>query len=94
MPHADATQALEIYRHFCKQTQFVCEYLGIAKKLQNLLNVPVPNLKHVRLRSSYSMLCLSIYQAPVSLAEALQEYLVDPNFEQNRLEYKNAKMVA
>ncbi len=37
------------------------------------------------------MLCLSIYQAPVSLAGALEEYLDDPNFEQNRIEYKNAK---
>lgn len=30
----------------------------------------------------------SFYQAPVSLAGALQEYLDDPNFEQNRLEYR------
>lgn len=30
-------------------------------------------------------------QAPVSLAGALQEYLDDPNFEQNRIEYKLQK---
>lgn len=30
-------------------------------------------------------------QAPVSLAGALQEYLDDPNFEDNRLEYKANK---
>lgn len=30
-------------------------------------------------------------QAPVSLAGALQEYLNDPNFEQNRIEYKANK---
>ena len=30
-------------------------------------------------------------QAPVSLAGALQEYLNDPNFEQNRIEYKASK---
>ncbi|KAG9223666.1 hypothetical protein CCMSSC00406_0008549 [Pleurotus cornucopiae] len=72
MSHIDAKEALAIYRHFCNQTERVVEYLGVAKKLQNLLNVPIPNLKH----------------APVSLAGALQEYLDDPNFEQNRLEYR------
>lgn len=33
-------------------------------------------------------------QAPVSLAGALQEYLNDPSFEQNRVEYKNNKAIA
>ncbi|KAF9054466.1 ANTH domain-containing protein [Panaeolus papilionaceus] len=78
MSHIDAEDALKIYRRFCKQTEAVVEFLGVAKKLQNLLNVPVPNLKH----------------APVSLAGALQEYLDDPNFEQNRLEYKANKAAA
>ncbi|KAG5647842.1 hypothetical protein DXG03_007766 [Asterophora parasitica] len=78
MSHIDATEALAIYRHFCKQTERVVEFLGVAKKLQNLLNVPIPNLKH----------------APVSLAGALQEYLEDPAFEQNRIEYKASKSVA
>ena len=50
MSHVDAEQALSIYRHFCKQAEYVVEYLGVAKKLQNLLNVPIPNLKHVRYR--------------------------------------------
>ncbi|KAF9269064.1 ANTH-domain-containing protein [Marasmius fiardii PR-910] len=75
MSHVDAEEALSIYRHFCKQTEKVVEYLGVGKKLQNLLNVPIPNLKH----------------APVSLAGALEEYLNDPNFEQNRIEYKTNK---
>lgn len=48
MSHIDAAEALSIYRHFCKQTEHVTEYLGVAKKLQNLLNVPIPNLRHVR----------------------------------------------
>ncbi|TRM60781.1 ANTH domain-containing protein [Schizophyllum amplum] len=72
MSHVDAEAALKIYKHFCKQTEKVVEFLGVARKLQNLLNVSIPNLKH----------------APVSLASALQEYLDDPNFEQNRVEYK------
>ena len=47
MSHIDAEQSLAIYRHFCKQTDRVVEYMGIARKLQNLLNVPIPNLNHV-----------------------------------------------
>ena len=47
MSKIDAKDALEIYRHFCKETERVVEYLGVAKKLQNLLNVPIPNLRHV-----------------------------------------------
>jgi len=47
MSKIDAQSALDIYRHFCKQTERVVEYLGVATKLQNLLNVPIPNLKHV-----------------------------------------------
>ncbi|KAF8141827.1 ANTH domain-containing protein [Boletus edulis] len=75
MSKYDAEEALSIYRNFCDQTERVVEYLGVAKKLQNLLNVSIPNLKH----------------APVSLASSLQEYLDDPNFERNRLEYKASK---
>jgi hypothetical protein len=33
-------------------------------------------------------------QAPVSLVGALEEYLKDPNFEQNRIEYKANKDAA
>ncbi|EJD43849.1 ANTH-domain-containing protein [Auricularia subglabra TFB-10046 SS5] len=78
MSKVDATSALQIYRHFCKQAERVLEYVAVAKKLQNLLNVPVPNLRH----------------APVSLAGALEEYLNDTNFEQNRIEYKTNKALA
>ncbi|KAI0734036.1 ANTH domain-containing protein [Fomitopsis betulina] len=78
MFRTDAEEALNLYRHFCKETERVVEYLGVAKKLQNILNVPIPNLRH----------------APVSLAGALEEYLRDPNFEQNRIEYKANKEAA
>lgn len=37
---------------------------------------------------------LKCNQAPVSLAGALQEYLDDPNFEQNRIEYRANKDAA
>lgn len=51
MSHIDAKEGLTIYRHFCKQTEHVTEYFGVAKKLQNLLNVPIPNLRHVSITS-------------------------------------------
>ena len=47
MSRVDAETALGIYRNFCKQTDNAVEYLSIASKLQNLLHVPIPNLKHV-----------------------------------------------
>ncbi|KAF8493258.1 ANTH domain-containing protein [Russula emetica] len=78
MSHVDAEQALVVYRHFCKQADQAVEFLGVAKKLQNIVNVPIPSLKH----------------APVSLVAALEQYLNDPNFEQNRIEYKANKDAA
>lgn len=30
----------------------------------------------------------------MSLAKTLEEYLKDPNFEENRLEYRNSKIIA
>ncbi|KIY43090.1 ANTH-domain-containing protein [Fistulina hepatica ATCC 64428] len=78
MSHVDAVEALKIYRNFCKQTELVVEYLAVARKMENILNVSIPNLRY----------------APVSLAGALQEYLDDPNFEQNRIEYKTNRDAA
>jgi phosphatidylinositol-binding clathrin assembly protein len=49
MSAVDAEQSLTIYKSFCTQTEGVVEYLSIARKLSNLLNVPVPNLRHVRI---------------------------------------------
>ena len=94
MSHVDAEHALTIYRHFCKQAEYAVEYLGVAKKLQNLLNVPIPNLKLVSLHVHYSMSYSAFLQAPVSLVGSLEEYLNDPNFEQNRIEYRAAKAAA
>ncbi|KAL7420669.1 hypothetical protein Q5752_004620 [Cryptotrichosporon argae] len=74
MSKIDATEAFSIYKSFIKQTDRIVDYLAIARRLQNVVNVPVPNLKH----------------APTSLVKALEEYLSDPNFEQNRQEYKKS----
>ncbi|PWN48452.1 ANTH-domain-containing protein [Violaceomyces palustris] len=78
MAKSDAERALELYKRFCTQTEKVVAYLSSAKRSAYTLNVAIPNLKH----------------APVSLAGALEEYLNDPNFEQNRKEYKENKRIA
>jgi hypothetical protein len=72
MSKSDASESFDIYKSFIKQTDRVVDYLGVARKLHNVVNVPVPNLKH----------------APTGLVKALEEYLNDPNFETNRKEYK------
>lgn len=74
MSKVDATESFEIYKSFISQTDKVVDYLGVARKLHNILNVPVPNLKH----------------APTGLVKALEEYLHDPNFENNRREYRKS----
>ena len=72
MSKQDATESFDIYKYFIKQTDRVVDFLGVARKLHNVVNVPVPNLKH----------------APTGLVKALEEYLNDPNFEDNRREYR------
>jgi len=74
MTKTDARDSFDTYKSFIKQTDRVVDYLGVARKLHNIVNVPVPNLKH----------------APTGLVKALEEYLNDPNFEQNRIEYKKS----
>lgn len=95
MSHNDAATALKIYKRFCTQTESVVAYLGVAKKMQNIINVPIPNLKHVSRRSFRFEGCSDVaYKAPVSLQKSLEEYLQDPNFEANRAEYKENKRIA
>lgn len=74
MSKVDASEAFSIYKQFIAQTDKVVDYLSVVRKLHNIVNVPVPNLKH----------------APTSLVKALEEYLNDPNFEDNRREYKRS----
>lgn len=101
MSHSDATTALKIYKTFCRDTEKVVAYLSVAKKLQNVLQVPIPNLKHVRfflcslhIFASTSTDLTCHIQAPVSLVGSLEEYLNDSNFAANREEYKENKRIA
>ncbi|BFZ63050.1 hypothetical protein YB2330_004162 [Saitoella coloradoensis] len=71
MSRYDAERALEIYKVFVDQTEGVVEYLSIARSLEGSTRLQIPNIKH----------------APTSLLASLQDYLKDPNFEQNRAQY-------
>lgn len=71
MSKPDAERALEIYRQFAKQTDFVVSYLRVARQFEHHTRVQVPKLKH----------------APVNLKQQLEEYVNDPDFEVNRRQY-------
>ncbi|KAF5101502.1 hypothetical protein D0Z03_000580 [Geotrichum reessii] len=71
MSKVDATHGLEIYKRFTKQTTEVVGFLRVARNLENVTQLRVPNIKH----------------APVSLTDSLEEYLNDPDFEINHRQY-------
>lgn len=71
MSKYDAKRALEIYKHFSKQTNQVVDYLSTARTYENATRLEIPKLKH----------------APTSLTSSLEEYLNDPDFEINRRQY-------
>ncbi len=71
MSKYDAERALSIYKTFVKQTNQVVEYLVVARQYEHATRLEVPKLKH----------------APTSLANALEEYVRDPDFELARREY-------
>jgi phosphatidylinositol-binding clathrin assembly protein len=65
MSHIDAEEALKIYRRFCKQAERLDEYLSVANKLQNLINVPIPSLKLVRQPLAFSWILYHAVDDPV-----------------------------
>ncbi|KAI1384208.1 ANTH-domain-containing protein [Hypoxylon trugodes] len=71
MSRPDAERALEIYQNFTKQTDYVVQYLSIARQWEPHTRVEVPKLKH----------------APINLRRQLEEYLKDPDFEIHRRQY-------
>lgn len=71
MSRPDAERALEIYKNFTKQTDFVVAYLSTAREYQLQTRIEVPKLKH----------------APINLGKQLEDYLMDPDFEINRRQY-------
>ena len=71
MSKPDADRAMAIYRKFTKQTDYVVQYLTVARQFEHHTRVEVPKLKH----------------APVTLGKQLDEYLHDPDFETHRRQY-------
>ncbi|AEO65961.1 uncharacterized protein THITE_2113626 [Thermothielavioides terrestris NRRL 8126] len=67
----DAERAMDIYRAFTRQTDYVVQYLSVARQYEHHTRVEVPKLKH----------------APVNLGRQLDEYLKDPDFEIHRRQY-------
>ncbi|KAK3986907.1 ANTH domain-containing protein [Cladorrhinum sp. PSN332] len=67
----DAERAMEIYRTFTRQTDFVIQYLSVARQYEHHTRVEIPKLKH----------------APTNLGRQLEEYLKDPDFEIHRRQY-------
>ncbi|KAK5992426.1 ENTH domain-containing protein C19F8.03c [Cladobotryum mycophilum] len=71
MSKPDAERAMDVYRLFTKQTDYVVQFLSTAKQWQHHTRVEVPRLKH----------------APINLGRQLEEYLNDPDFEIHRRQY-------
>ncbi|RYO95180.1 hypothetical protein DL766_004191 [Monosporascus sp. MC13-8B] len=71
MSKPDAERAMDIYRLFTKQTDYVVQYLGVARQWEHHTRVEVPKLKH----------------APINLGRQLEEYLKDADFEIHRRQY-------
>lgn len=71
MSRPDAERALNIYKNFTRQTEFVVQYLVTARQYEHQTRLEVPKLKH----------------APVHLGKQLGDYLMEPDFEINRRQY-------
>ena len=71
MTKTDAERAMEIYRTFTRQTEYIVAYLSVARQHEHHTRVPVPRLKH----------------APIHLTRQLEDYLKDPDFEIHRRQY-------
>ncbi|KAJ1562499.1 hypothetical protein HK096_008814 [Nowakowskiella sp. JEL0078] len=75
MQKGDATLALHIYKQFAQQTTKTVNFFDLARRLQSVLGVQIPDLKH----------------APVSLGDALEIFLKSPDFEEQREAYLEKK---
>lgn len=77
MSKPDAERSLELYRRFCFQTENVHAFLNAAKRHSHYLRSSIPNLKH----------------APLSLANALEEYLHETDFSKHESASKTKELM-
>lgn len=67
MSRPNAERALELYKRFCFQTEQVLAFLNLTRRRCYQLRSSIPQLKH----------------APLELADALEEYLHNPDVDKN-----------
>ncbi|KAF9210445.1 hypothetical protein BGZ59_009436 [Podila verticillata] len=68
MTKDQARLGLQIYKTFAEQTTKVMDYFSVAKRMETVIHITIPQLKH----------------APLSLVRTLEEYLNSPDFEETQ----------
>ncbi|KAG0257985.1 hypothetical protein BG011_003602, partial [Mortierella polycephala] len=68
MTKDQARLGLQIYKTFAEQTTKSMEYFSVAKRMEGVIHITIPQLKH----------------APLSLVRTLEEYLNSPDFEEGQ----------
>ena len=75
LPRDQATKALKIYKDFAGQAKKAVEFFEMGRRRKFEIHLDIPEFKH----------------PPLELAVTLEDYLKAPDFEQQRLAYKNKK---
>ncbi|KAG0291157.1 hypothetical protein BGZ96_005447 [Linnemannia gamsii] len=78
MTKDQARLGLQIYKTFAEQTTKSMEYFSIAKRMESVIHITIPQLKH----------------APLSLVRTLEDYLNSPDFEEGQQAATKQKEVA
>ncbi|KAG0212479.1 hypothetical protein BGX28_006246 [Mortierella sp. GBA30] len=65
MTKDQARLGLQIYKTFAEQTTKAMDYFSVAKRMEGVIHITIPQLKH----------------APLSLVRTLEDYLTSPDFE-------------
>ncbi|KAF9094623.1 hypothetical protein BGX27_001404, partial [Mortierella sp. AM989] len=68
MAKDEARLGLKIYKVFAEQTTKAMEYFSVAKRMETVIHITIPQLKH----------------APLSLVRTLEEYVNSPDFEEEQ----------
>ncbi|KAF9960388.1 hypothetical protein BGZ65_012385, partial [Modicella reniformis] len=78
MSKEQARHGLKIYKIFAEQTTKSVEYFSVAKRMENVIHINIPQLKH----------------APLSLVRTLEEYLNSPDFQDGQKHASSAKDIS
>ncbi|KAF9363400.1 hypothetical protein BGX34_004219 [Mortierella sp. NVP85] len=75
MTKEQARQGLKIYKTFAEQTSKTVEYFSVARRMENVIHINIPQLKH----------------APLSLVRTLEEYVNNPDFADDAKQSSSSK---